>query len=82
LKIEIKEEIRMQVWGETKIKSIDTEFRQKAIGILMNLILERHSKKMAAKYFYRMFEHSSLVRLSDTYKRDMEANQEDFVYVT
>jgi|688.fasta_scaffold1069366_1 hypothetical protein len=72
----------MQVWGETKIKSIDNEFRQKAIGTLINLILDRHSKKMAAKYFYRMFEHSSLVHLSYTYKRDMEANHDDFVYVT
>jgi hypothetical protein len=37
---------------------------------------------MTAKYFYRMFEHNSLERLSEIYKLDMESNQDDFVYVT
>lgn len=48
----------------------------------MNQIIAKHFKKLHAKYFYRMFEHSSLVGLSETYKRDMEANQDEFVYVT
>ena len=36
LKTEEKEQERMRVWGETKVKTIDREFRDKAIGLLMN----------------------------------------------
>lgn len=82
LKAEEKEQERIRVWGETKVKNIDKEFRDEAIGLLMNQILSKHFKKLHAKYFYRMLEHSSLVGLSELYKRDMEANQDEFVYVT
>lgn len=48
----------------------------------MNQILYRNSKKVSAKYFYRLLEHCSLAQLSETYKRDMAANQDEFVYMT
>ena len=79
LKIEEREQERVQIWGKTKCKHIDDEFRRKVSGLLLRTILDRHNKKINAKYFYRMFEHASLKRLSEIYKQDMEANQEDFV---
>ena len=82
LKSDEKEQERIRVWGETKVRNLDKDFRDKAIGLLMNQVLHKHFKKLHAKYFYRMLEHSSLVGLSELYKRDMEANQDEFVYVT
>jgi tRNA G10 N-methylase Trm11 len=64
------------------LKRIDDEHRAQAIPVLINMILDRHSKKMKAKYFYRLLEHRSLVNICETFKRDMEANQDEFVYVT
>ena len=62
--------------------SIASKNRSKAIAICMNTLLERHKMRTLNRCLNRWYEHSKLVQIHELYKRDMLANQDEFVYVT
>ena len=82
-----KEFKREQVWYETKLKKVTldsntSKSRTKAISIVMNCLLNRQKRRQQTRCFNRLYEHKMLHQIKEQYKRDMVANQDEFVYIT
>ena len=48
----------------------------------MRVILARHKSRAQSHAMNRWYEHSKLISIHSLYKKDMLANQDEFVYVT
>ena len=49
---------------------------------MMEMLIERYKSRNLNHSFNRWFVHSKLVQMHELYKKDMLANQDEFVYVS
>ena len=80
--ISLKSNGKITSFSAYKTLFLVSKNREKAFGVKLRTLLDRHKARTATRCLLRWFEHVKLIQIHNLYKEDMLANQEEFVYVT
>ena len=71
---------RDRVWLNTVTLKLDKQYVVQAKPILLDYLLTNYLKKQKTQAFHKLYAHGKLVKMVESYRRDMLFNAKDFVY--